>query len=79
MGWTTALLIYAIIWWLVVFTVLPFGNRPIAAEDVAKGHAAGAPARPRIAIKFLITTLIAGVLFGLFYWAHSLGMFAIRL
>lgn len=79
MGWTTGVLVYSIIWWLVVFMVLPFGNRPIDDADVAKGQAAGAPAKPRILIKFLITTVIAGLLFAVFYWFHSTGAIRLRL
>ena len=43
MKWYTALAIYGVLWWLVLFMVLPWGNRAIASEDIAKGHAAGAP------------------------------------
>jgi len=33
-GWVTGLAVYAVIWWLVVFMVLPWGNRPLDPEDV---------------------------------------------
>lgn len=79
MGVATSLLVYAIIWWLVIFMVLPWGNRPIDAADVAKGHAAGAPARPRMLAKAGITTVIATIIFAIFYWVHSLGWISIRL
>jgi predicted secreted protein len=79
MRWPTALLVYAIIWWLVVFMVLPWGNQPIDAADVAKGQAAGAPKKPRILLKFGITTVIAGVIFAIVYWVHDAGLIRIRL
>lgn len=79
MGFTTGLLVYAIIWWLVIFMVLPWGNRPIEAADVAKGHAAGAPAKPHLLIKFAVTTVIATIVFAIFYWAHAQGVVSIRL
>lgn len=63
MGLTTGILVYAIIWWLVIFMVLPWGNRPIDAEDVAKGQASSAPQKPRIVLKLAINTVIAGVIF----------------
>jgi len=51
------IVVYVIVWWLVLFTVLPFGVRP---PDVpGKGHATSAPARPRLLLKFAITTVIA--------------------
>ena len=51
------IVVYVIIWWLVLFTVLPWGVRP--PEAPGKGHATSAPARPRLLIKFAITTVIA--------------------
>ena len=57
MGIGTGIIAYVIIWWMVLFTVLPWGNRPVDTPEV--GHAAGAPARPRLFLKFAVTTLIA--------------------
>jgi len=51
------IVVYVIVWWLVLFTVLPWGVRPPAQPE--KGHATSAPARPRLLLKFLITTVIA--------------------
>ncbi len=51
------IVVYIIVWWLVLFTVLPWGVRPPAQPE--KGHATSAPARPRLLLKFLITTVIA--------------------
>ncbi len=79
MKWYTVFAIYAVVWWLVLFMVLPWGNRPIAAEDVAKGHAAGSPIRPRILVKFAITTVLSAVLFAIGYWIHAAGLISIRL
>jgi predicted secreted protein len=56
-----AIFIYFIIWWLVLFAVLPWGNRPHAEPE--EGHVASAPANPRLALKFTITTAISAVLF----------------
>ena len=45
MKWTSAIAIYFIIWWLVMFVVLPFGikNSSEAGEIVEDGNDAGAP------------------------------------
>ena len=51
------IVVYVIVWWLVLFTVLPWGVRPPA--EPGKGHATSAPARPRLLLKFAITTVIA--------------------
>jgi predicted secreted protein len=60
MTWVTGLLIYVVIWWMVLFTVLPFGHRP--QEDPEPGTPESAPAQPRILLKFLVTTVIAGLI-----------------
>ncbi len=59
----SGILVYAVIWWLVLFTVLPWGVRRI--ERPEPGHAVEAPANPRILFKFTVTTLIATVLFAI--------------
>ena len=61
MTWISGLVAYVIIWWLVLFAVLPWGNRP--PERPEEGHVASAPANPRLGLKFVVTSAIAGVLF----------------
>ncbi len=63
MSWFTAFVVFVIIWWLVFFAVLPFGTRPVAEADDQTGWR-GAPERPRMGRKVLVTTLIALVLWG---------------
>ncbi|MEQ8664438.1 MAG: DUF1467 family protein [Rhodospirillales bacterium] len=76
---TGSIAIYIIIWWLVLFMVLPFGaGRKIDAESVSEGHDAGAPAKPMMWRKLLATTLISFVVFGFFYWAEAAGMLDFR-
>ncbi|MDA0239548.1 MAG: DUF1467 family protein [Proteobacteria bacterium] len=65
MGPVTGFAVYFILWWLTLFMVLPFGVR--AQGDVSEGHEAGAPARPRIIIKMLITTVISFIFWLIFY------------
>ena len=57
----TGIMLFAIIWWMVFFTVLPWGNR--AVENPEPGHATSAPAKPRLWLKLGVTTGIAAVLF----------------
>ena len=66
MTWFTGILIYLVIWWLVLFAVLPWGNRPSDNPEV--GHATSAPEKPRLALKFAVTTVVAAVVF-LGLWA----------
>ena len=53
-------LIYVIIWWIVLFAILPFGIKK--PDNVEKGHADGAPQNPLIFKKFIITSLTAFIL-----------------
>ena len=66
----SGILVYTVIWWLVLFTVLPWGVR--RSEEPEPGHAVEAPSTPRIVMKFAITTSIATVLFAVAWWLiHS--------
>ncbi len=74
MSITSAIAIYVIIWWLVLFMILPFGARSkISTADVAEGHDAGAPTRPMMWKKILATTVVSLVVFGIFYFAYTGG------
>jgi predicted secreted protein len=67
----TALAIYFLIWWLVLFAVLPWGVRSQAERgDVSPGSDPGAPSLPRLGLKLLWTTVVAGLVFGLLYVAY---------
>ena len=61
--------IYFVIWWTVLFAVLPFGvrNSHEAGEQVKVGNDAGAPTVLHWGKKILATSVIALVLFGLVY------------
>lgn len=63
---TTAIAIYFIIWWTVLFAVLPFGVRSQEESGaVAPGTDPGAPAIPKLWRKLVWTTLAASVVFAL--------------
>ncbi len=78
MGWITGLAVYVIIWWLVIFMVLPWGVRRIAPEDLGAGEDPGAPEKPRMVLKLVITTVVSGVVFGLFYLVMISGVISFR-
>lgn len=59
----TGIVLFTMIWWTVLFMVLPFGIRPVSDADDATGWR-GAPEKPRIGRKLLVTTLISAVLWG---------------
>lgn len=60
----SALAIYFIIWWTVLFAILPIGVRSQSEEGaVVPGSDPGAPARPRMLRVALWTTLAATLIF----------------
>jgi predicted secreted protein len=61
----TATVVFIIIWWITLFTVLPWGVSRM--ENPEAGHDQGAPARTMLGRKILITTGITIVLFGILY------------
>ncbi len=74
MSWTSGLAIYVVIWWLVIFLVLPWGRgNTIGADDVDKGQDAGAPVKPRMVVKMAVTTGVSGLIFAAFYWTVESG------
>jgi len=64
MAISTAIAIYFLIWWIVLFAVLPWGVRA-QGEGGAPGTDPGAPAVPRLKAKLAWTTVVATVVFGL--------------
>lgn len=75
MRMTSAIAIYFIIWWLVLFMVLPFGvrNAHESGESVEQGNEAGAPVNPRLWRKALYTTILASIVFALVYGTITRG------
>ncbi len=65
MGPVSGVVVYLLTWWVTLFCVLPWGNNPDAEPEA--GNAKSAPANPRIAKKFLITTLLSAVLWLMIY------------
>ena len=76
MSWFSAGIVFVIVWWLVLFMVLPFGAAP--PDEVEPGMASSAPERPRLALKFLVTTLIALAVTGLILWLIESGLVQLR-
>lgn len=74
MGVTTYIAIYFIVWWTVIFATLPFGIRSQhEAGAVEDGSEPGAPMRPLMIRKALVTTVVAAVIVGLFAWSVETG------
>ncbi len=65
MTWFTAIVTYLLLWWLTLFTVLPWGNK--MPEEPEQGHATSAPVHPNLKLKFLVTSCISAILLLLVY------------
>lgn len=60
-GPLTLVAIYIIIWWVVLFAVLPLGMNQGAQERPTDGGDWGAPQTPNLKRKFLTTTWVAAI------------------
>ncbi len=76
MNWATGLVVYLVVWWLVLFMVLPWGVR--VPDEPEEGHATSAPVRPRLLLKFAATTVIAGMIWGVVYWLVQSDLISFR-
>jgi predicted secreted protein len=63
---TTVIAIYFLIWWIVLFAVLPWGVRSQhEGDDYAHGTDPGAPIMSRIGTRLLWTTAAASIVFAI--------------
>ena len=65
MGWFTGIIVYLLIWWVVLFTVLPWKSRP--PQQPGLGHATSAPKSPNLGVKFVVTSAIAAFIWVIVY------------
>lgn len=67
------LAVYFVVWWLTFVAVLPVGSRSHheAGAEIVAGSDPGAPLKPRLITKALITTVLAGALTALLLWGIS--------
>jgi predicted secreted protein len=69
---TTAIAIYFIIWWVVLFAVLPWGVRSQEESGtVEPGTDPGAPVLPHLRTKLVWTTVMACVVFAVYVVVYS--------
>jgi predicted secreted protein len=66
MTWFTGFVVYFLIWWTILFAVLPWGVK--RDESPMPGHDPGAPVRPYLWVKVGATTGIAALLWLVAYW-----------
>jgi predicted secreted protein len=75
MSVSLAIAIYVIIWWTVLFAVLPIGVRTQGEDgSIIPGTPESAPAAPRLLRVVLVTTALSAVLFALFWASVRYGL-----
>lgn len=64
-----SLAIYFIVWWIVLFAMLPIGVRTSeeAGEKATPGQAESAPQFPNLLPKMVATTVVATIIFAVLY------------
>ena len=76
MGPVTGIAIYIVLWWVVLFTILPLGaqSHHEAGIDLKDGGDPGAPVNPNLKKKFITTTWVSFIVWALlmaalhFHW-----------
>ena len=80
MGITGSIILYVCIWWIIFFSVLPVGiksNKEVFMDKIW-GIDPGAPKNPKIAKKFLITTIITTIIFLVIYYLVKIDLLNLR-
>ena len=67
MGPITYLSVYLVIWWTILFAVLPLGVTSHAEAGIDRGDGGdpGAPVDPKLKRKFITTTIVATILWAI--------------
>lgn len=76
MNWFTGTAVFLVIWFLVLFAVLPWGVH--VPEEPEAGHATSAPSNPRIGLKLLVTTVITIALWFVADWVIASDLISFR-
>lgn len=72
MGILNAFFIYLLIWWVMLFTVLPLGVQ--RHDEDGKGYDAGAPRIPDLKKKLIINTLLSAVILAVIWVLVDIGV-----
>jgi predicted secreted protein len=79
MSITSALVLFAVIWFLVMFVTLPIGLRTQGDEnEVVPGTQAGAPANFRLKRTVVIVTLVTAVIWTVVFAVITSGWISVR-
>lgn len=69
MGPVSGIVVYLLVWWTVLFAVLPWG---VKQPEKPEGFVGGAPVNPNLKKKLLATTLISAIIWCIIaYMIHN--------
>ena len=76
MGIGSYVAIYLVVWWTVLFAILPLGNKTYAEMgiEVTDGGDPGAPYKPNLRRKFFTTSWVALVVVGIIWLVIHFGL-----
>ena len=72
-GPLTMFAIYVVVWWVVLFAVLPLGTSSETHEPPTDGSQWGAPKTPNLKRKFITTTWVSFLLWLFVLWLVFIG------
>lgn len=80
MNWFSGILVYAVVWWLVFFMILPIGvvTQDESGEEQVKGSVSSAPSKPRLRKKVLWAALVTAVVWVIIEIIISSGAITLR-
>ena len=76
MSLVSIIAIYFVVWWIVLFAVLPFGVRTQDEEgDIVLGTTHSAPMRPLLVKKAIATSIVSAIIvFGFWFAVDRYGL-----
>lgn len=84
MGLVSGIVVFVIVWWVVIFAVLPIGVRSLHEDEAnreaieAEGHEPGAPVRTDLLKKAMLTTAITIVIWLIIFGVIESGLLSFR-
>jgi predicted secreted protein len=76
MGWISGIFVYLLIWWVVLFAVLPWGVQ--VPDNPEPGHAPSAPINPHMGLKVIATTAVSAAIWVVVWYIVDSGWMSLR-
>jgi predicted secreted protein len=71
MPWSLGFAVFFVIWWVLLFAVLPFGvQSQKEAKSIVPGSDPGAPVFHHLGRKIIVNTVLSAILWAIANWAY---------